>query len=97
MRGHIQVLLSILSVNLTSTDNFREFLVKKPIFVLWRKGDCVTFSLECVLVIFFKVSRIAHYVVINTSLVFSFFFFYATIEIKKVTVKYDSNQFDDLK
>ena len=31
-------------------------------------------------------------------LFFSFlFFFYATIEIKKVTVKYDSNQFDNLK
>ena len=48
---------------------------------------------------YFRVSRIAHYVVINSSLlVFSFFFFfYATIEIKKVIKNYDSNQLDDLK
>ena len=48
---------------------------------------------------YFLVSRIAYYVVINSSLlVFSFFlFFYATIEIKKVIKKYDSNQLDDLK
>ena len=54
IRGHIEVLLSILSVNLTSTDIFSEFLVKEAYLRFVKKGDCVTISLECVLVIFFK-------------------------------------------
>ena len=73
IRGHIQVLLSILSMNLTSTDKFSEFLVKEAFLRFAKKGRLCNFSLECVLVIFFKVSRIAHYVVINTSLVVFFF------------------------
>ena len=72
IRGHIQVLLSILAMNLTSTDNFSEFLVKEAFLRFVKKGRLCNFSLECVIVIFFKVSRIAHYV-INTSLVVVFF------------------------
>ena len=69
---YLVVLLSILSMNLTSTDNFSEFLVKEAFLRFVKKGRLCNFSLECVLVIFFEVSRIAHYV-INTSLVVFFF------------------------